>query len=67
MQKGFGLGRPMRLKARTKLSARKVGLSPYELGRKFFERNPRTRPTHDTAKNSKQLLIEHFRGKRRKS
>lgn len=39
--------------------------SPYELGREFFERNLRTKPTHDVARHSKRLLIEHFRGKRR--
>ena len=39
--------------------------SPYELGKEFFERNFRTKPTRDTASHSKRLLIEHFRGKRR--
>ena len=39
--------------------------TPYELGREFFERNLRTRPTEAIARHSKRLLIEHFRGKRR--
>lgn len=37
--------------------------SPYELGRDFFDRNLRTKPTRDTASHTKRLLIEHFRGK----
>ena len=40
-------------------------LSPYELGKEFFERNLRTKPTEDIARHSKRLLIEHFRGKRK--
>ena len=47
------------------LEAKAGNQSPYDLGREFFERNLRTRPTRDTATHSKQLLIEHFRGKRR--
>jgi len=39
--------------------------SPYDLGREFFERNLRTRPTRDVARNTKRLLVEHFRGGRR--
>jgi hypothetical protein len=39
--------------------------SPFDLGREFFERNLRTRPTRDVARNSKRILLEHFRGKRR--
>lgn len=39
--------------------------SPYELGKEFFERNLRTKPTEDVARHSKRLLIEHFRGKRK--
>ena len=39
--------------------------SPYELGREFFERNVRTKPTVDVARHTKRLLIEHFRGKRK--
>lgn len=39
--------------------------SPYELGREFFVRNERTKPTKDIARHLKRLLIEHFRGKRR--
>lgn len=39
--------------------------SPYELGREFFERNLRTKPTEDVARHTKRLLIEHFRGKRK--
>ena len=39
--------------------------SPYELGREFFERNLRAKPTQDIARHTKRLLIEHFRGKRR--
>jgi len=39
--------------------------SPFELGREFFERNLRTKPTEDVARHSKRLLIEHFRGKRK--
>jgi hypothetical protein len=37
--------------------------SPFDLGREFFERNLRTKPTRDTASHTKRLLIEHFRGK----
>ena len=37
----------------------------YELGKEFFERNMRTKPTEDVARHSKRLLIEHFRGKRK--
>jgi Arc/MetJ-type ribon-helix-helix transcriptional regulator len=47
------------------LKERKGNLSPYELGKEFFDRNLRTKPTRDIARNSKRLLIEHFRGKRR--
>jgi predicted DNA-binding protein len=39
--------------------------SPYELGKEFFERNLRTKSTRDTARHTKRLLIEHFRGKRK--
>lgn len=39
--------------------------SPYELGREFFERNTRTKPTKDIARHTKRLLIEQFRGRRR--
>ena len=39
--------------------------SPFDLGREFFERNLQTRSTRDVARNSKRLLSEHFRGKRR--
>lgn len=39
--------------------------SPYELGREFFERNLRAKPTRDVARRSKRLLIEHFRGRRK--
>lgn len=39
--------------------------SPYDLGREFFERNERTKPSRDVARHSKRLLMEHFRGKRR--
>ncbi len=39
--------------------------SPYELGREFFDRNLRTKPTEDVARHTKRLLIEHFRGKRK--
>lgn len=39
--------------------------SPFDLGREFFERNLRTRPTRDVARNTKRLLAEHFRAKRR--
>ena len=39
--------------------------SPFDLGREFFERNLRTRPTHDVARHSKKLLREHFRARRR--
>jgi len=39
--------------------------SPFDLGREFFERNLRTRPTSDVARHSKRLLAEHFRGRRR--
>jgi hypothetical protein len=47
------------------LAASSARPTPYELGRELFERNLRTKPTHDTARNSKRLLIEHFRGKRK--
>ena len=39
--------------------------SPYDLGREFFERNLRTKPSEDIARHTKRLLIEHFRGKRK--
>ncbi len=39
--------------------------SPYDLGREFFERNLRIKPTEDVARHTKRLLIEHFRGKRK--
>lgn len=39
--------------------------SPYELGREFFERNLRTKPTEDIARHTKRLLRERFRGNRR--
>jgi Arc/MetJ-type ribon-helix-helix transcriptional regulator len=39
--------------------------SPYELGREYFERNLRTKPTRDVARHTKRLLIERFRGRRR--
>lgn len=37
--------------------------SPYELGKEFFDRNQRTKPTDDVARHTKRLLIERFRGK----
>ena len=37
--------------------------SPYELGKEFFDRNERAKPTGDVARHTKRLLIEHFRGK----
>jgi hypothetical protein len=37
--------------------------SPYDLGKEFFERNTRTRPTRETARHTKRLLREHFRSK----
>ena len=39
--------------------------SPYDLGREYFERNFRAKPTRDIARHAKRLLIERFRGKRR--
>ena len=30
--------------------------SPFDLGREFFERNLRTKPTHDVARHTKKLL-----------
>ena len=39
--------------------------SPFDLGREFFERNLRTKPTRDVARHSKRLLLEHFRARRR--
>lgn len=39
--------------------------SPYDLGREYFERNLRAKPTRDIARHTKRLLIERFRGKRR--
>jgi hypothetical protein len=39
--------------------------SPFDLGREFFERNLRTKPTRDVARHTKRLLREHFRAKRR--
>ena len=47
------------------LNGKERRLSPYELGREFFDRNLRTKPTRDVARHSKRLLIEHFRGKRK--
>ena len=40
-------------------------LSPYELGKEFFERNLRAKPTRDVARHTKRLLIEHFRGRQK--
>ena len=37
--------------------------SPYDLGRDLFGPHTDARPTEDTARNSKRLLREHFRGK----
>jgi Arc/MetJ-type ribon-helix-helix transcriptional regulator len=45
------------------LKGKESKLSPYELGKEFFDRNLRTKPTRDTASHTKRLLIEHFRGK----
>lgn len=45
------------------LEARTGKLSPYDLGREFFERNLRVKPTRDIARHTKRLLIEHFRGR----
>jgi hypothetical protein len=39
--------------------------SSFDLGREFFDRNLRTKPTRDVARHSKRLLVEHFRAKRR--
>ena len=47
------------------LKEKESGRSPYELGKEFFERNLRTKPTRDVARHTKRLLIEHFRGKRK--
>ena len=37
--------------------------SPYDLGKDLFGPHTDARPTEDTARNSKRLLREHFRGK----
>ncbi len=47
------------------LDAHRRDASPYELGKEFFDRNQRTKPTHDIARHTKRLLIERFRGKAR--
>lgn len=47
------------------LKSKAAEASPYELGREFFERNLRAKPTRDRARRTRQLLNEHFRGKRR--
>jgi hypothetical protein len=39
--------------------------SPFDLGRKFFERNLGAKPTRDVARHSKRLLREHFRARRK--
>jgi Arc/MetJ-type ribon-helix-helix transcriptional regulator len=39
--------------------------SPYELGKAFFEQHRGTPATEDIALNSKRLLREHFRGRRK--
>jgi len=39
--------------------------SPFDVGREFFVRNLRTKPTRDVARHSKRLLLEHFRARRR--
>jgi hypothetical protein len=40
-------------------------LSPYDLGKDLFGPHTDASPTDDTARNSKRLLREHFRGKGR--
>jgi hypothetical protein len=52
-------------RALEEMLSKNADASPFELGKDFFERNFRTKPTRDVARNSKRLLIEHFRGKRR--
>ena len=37
--------------------------SPYDLGKDLFGPHTDAMPTEDTARNSKRLLREHFRGK----
>jgi hypothetical protein len=37
--------------------------SPYDLGKDLFGPHTDATPTEDTARNSKRLLREHFRGK----
>jgi len=39
--------------------------SPYELGKAFFEQHRGTPATEDIAHNTKRLLREHFRGRRK--
>ena len=39
--------------------------SPYDLGKDLFGPHTDTAPTEDTARNSKRLLREPFRGKRK--
>ena len=39
--------------------------SPYDLGKDFFERHRGTPVTEAVARNSKRLLREHFRGRRK--
>jgi hypothetical protein len=36
---------------------RKSKLSPYELGKEFFDRNLKTKPTRDIARHTKQLIL----------
>lgn len=39
--------------------------SPYELGKAFFEKHRGTKASEDIARNSKRLLREHFRARRK--
>lgn len=47
------------------LKGRESRLSPYALGKEFFDRNLRAKPAQDVARHTKRLLIEQCRGKRR--
>lgn len=47
------------------LKAKAAKPSPYELGKDFFEQHRGTPATEDIARNTKRLLREHFRGRRK--
>ncbi len=47
------------------LAAENRAASPYDLGKDLFGPHTDAEPTKNVARNSKRLLHEHFRGKRK--